>query len=68
VWHNEAHQKEDASTPANSLLPDTFKSLGAGSYMGCRIALEHADKRSVTVYFRREGDNWKLVGISRTTT
>jgi hypothetical protein len=68
VWHNEAHQKEDASTPENSLLPDTFKSLGAGSYMGCRIALEHADKRSVTIYFRREGDSWKLVGISRTTT
>src|ERR1700735_118885 len=68
VWHNEAHQKEDASTPESSLLPDTFKSLGAGSYIGCRIALEHADKRSITVYFRREGDSWKLVGISRTTT
>jgi hypothetical protein len=38
-----------------------------GSYIGCRIALEHADKRSVTIYFRHEGDNWKLVGISRAT-
>jgi hypothetical protein len=67
VWHNETQKKEDASTSENSVLPDTFKSLAAGSYIGCRIALDHADKRSVTVYFRREGDNWKLVGISRTT-
>jgi len=66
VWHNQAQQKEDASASENSVLPNTFKSLAAGSYIGCRIALEHADKRSVTVYFRHEGDNWKLVGISRT--
>jgi hypothetical protein len=66
-WHNEAQQKEDVSTPENSVLPNTFKSLAAGSYIGCRIALEHADKRSVTIYFRHEGDNWKLVGISRAT-
>ena len=66
VWHNEAQQKEDASTPENSVLPDTFKSLGVGSYIGCRMTPEQKDKRSVTIYFRHEGDNWKLVGISRT--
>jgi hypothetical protein len=67
VWHNEAKQKEDVTTSENTGLPDTFKSLSPGSYIGCRIALEHADKRSVIIYFRHEGDNWKLVGISRTT-
>jgi hypothetical protein len=67
VWHNETQQKEDASTSASSTLPDTFKSLVVGSYMGCRITLNRADKRSVTIYFRHEGDNWKLVGVSRTT-
>jgi hypothetical protein len=67
VWHNEAQQKQDVSNSENSALPDTFKSLAVGSYIGCRIVLAHADKRSVTIYFRREGDNWKLVGISRTT-
>jgi hypothetical protein len=67
VWHNDAEKKEDVSAPGNSGLPDTFKSLAAGSYIGCRIALDHADKRSVTIYFRRDGDNWKLVGITRTT-
>jgi hypothetical protein len=67
VWHNETQKKEDVSTPENSVLPDTFKSLAVGSYIGCRIALDHADERSVTIYFRHEGDNWKLVGISRTT-
>jgi hypothetical protein len=65
LWHNEAQQKEDVPTSENSVLPNTFKSLPAGSYIGCRIALEHADKRSVTIYFRHEGENWKLVGISR---
>jgi hypothetical protein len=67
VWHNETQRKEDVSTSENSVLPSTFKPLAVGSYIGCRIALEHADKRSVTIYFRHEGDNWKLVGISRTT-
>jgi hypothetical protein len=67
VWHNEAQKKEDVATSENSVPPDTFKSLAAGSYIGCRIALDHADKRSVTIYFHHEGDNWKLVGISRTT-
>jgi hypothetical protein len=67
VWHNETQKKEDVSGSESSVLPSTFKSLATGSYIGCRIALEHADKRSVTIYFRHEGDNWKLVGISRTT-
>jgi hypothetical protein len=67
VWHNETQKKEDVATSENSVLPSGFKSLAAGSYIGCRIVLEHADKRSVTVYFRHEGDDWKLVGISRTT-
>jgi hypothetical protein len=67
VWHNDAQKKEDVPNSENSALPDTLKSLSAGSYIGCRIALEHADKRSVTVYFRHDGDNWKLVGVSRTT-
>jgi len=65
VWHNQTQQKEDTSSSDNA-LPTGFKSLAAGSYVGCRITLEHADKRSVTIYFRNEGDNWKLVGISRT--
>jgi hypothetical protein len=65
IWHNDAQQKEDVSTSENAALPNTFNSLPVGSYIGCRIALEHADKRSVTIYFRHEGDHWKLVGISR---
>jgi hypothetical protein len=67
VWHNQAQKKEDVTTSEDSVLPNAFQSLAAGSYIGCRIALAHADKRSVTIYFRREGENWKLVGISRTT-
>jgi hypothetical protein len=67
VWHNEAEQKEAVPTSENSGLPDTFKSLSVGSYIGCRIVLEHVDKRSVTIYFRHERDTWKLVGVSRTT-
>jgi hypothetical protein len=66
MWHNDAKQKEGVSS-SESVLPDTFKSLAAGSYIGCRIALEHSDKRSVTIYFRHEGESWKLVSISRET-
>ena len=68
VWHNETQKPEDVSASENFVLPSSFKSLAAGSYIGCRIVLEHADKRSVTVYFRHEGDDWKLVGVSRTTS
>jgi hypothetical protein len=67
VWHNDTQKKEDVSGSEGSALSGTFQSLAAGSYIGCRIALDHADKRSVTIYFRHEGDIWKLVGISRTT-
>jgi hypothetical protein len=67
VWHNETQRKEDAPASENSVLPDTFKSLAVGSYIGCRVALDHADKRSVTIYFHHDGDIWKLVGISRTS-
>jgi len=67
VWNNEAQKKEDAPASENLQVPDTLKALAPGSFIGCRIALGHADKRSVTIYFRHEGDSWKLVGISRTT-
>jgi hypothetical protein len=66
LWHNETQKKEDVLSSENSALPDTLKSSAAESYIGCKIALDHADQRTVTVYFRREGDTWKLVGISRT--
>jgi hypothetical protein len=66
VWHNETQKKEDVLSSENAALPDGVKSSAVGSYVGCKIALDHADKRSVTVYFRHEGDGWKLVGISRT--
>jgi len=67
VWHNDAQKKEEVSTSETSTLPNTFNSLAADSYIGCSIALDHADSRSVTIYFRHDGSNWKLVGISRTT-
>jgi hypothetical protein len=66
LWHNETQKKEDILSSENATLPDTLKSSAAGSYIGCKIALEHADQRTVTVYFHHEGDSWKLVGISRT--
>jgi hypothetical protein len=67
VWHNETRQKEDVSGSQSSAPPDSLRSLAAGSYIGCRIALAPADKRTVTVYFHHDGDIWKLIGISRTT-
>jgi hypothetical protein len=67
VWHNDAQKKENVSPSDTAALPSSFKSLAAGSYVGCTIVRARGDKKSVTVYFRQEGDNWKLVGISRTT-
>jgi hypothetical protein len=67
VWNNVTQKREDVFTSEDSALPNTFKPFNVASYIGCRIAPEHADKRSVTIYFRHEGNNWKLVGISRTT-
>jgi hypothetical protein len=66
VWHNDTQKKEDVPNAENAALPDALKSSAAGSYIGCKIGLDHADERSVTVYFRHDADNWKLVGISRT--
>ncbi len=68
VWHNDVQKKEEVSGAETSVLPDILRSQSAGFYIGCRITLDHADRRSVTVYFRNEGDHWKLVGVSRTTS
>jgi hypothetical protein len=65
-WLNEAQRKEDVPASDNSALPNTLKSVAVGSYIGCRITLDRAAEPAVTVYFRDEGNNWKLVGISRT--
>jgi len=67
LWNNDAQREEDFATSEGSALPYTLTSVSVGSYIGCRIVGEHDDGRSVTVYFHNEGDNWKLVGISRTT-
>ena len=66
VWHNDAQKAEDLANSDSSALPGTLTSLSAGSYIGCRIVGEHAEGKPVIVYFRSEGGNWKLVGISRT--
>jgi hypothetical protein len=68
VWRNETQQKEEVSASETSALTNTFDSLSAGSYIGCRIAIGRQDRRSVTVYFRREAGSWKLVGVSRTSS
>jgi hypothetical protein len=65
-WLNEAQRREDVPASDNSALPNTLKSVAVGSYIGCRITLDRAGEPAVTVYFRNEGNNWKLVGISRT--
>jgi hypothetical protein len=66
VWRNETQKKEDVTGAESSALPEPIKSSTDGSYIGCKVVLDHADERSVTVYFRHKGDTWKLVGISRT--
>jgi hypothetical protein len=72
AWLNDQLQEEevhevDLSPSESSALPNILSSLAVGSYIGCKIVAERGDRRLVTVYFRYEGANWKLVGISRTT-
>jgi hypothetical protein len=69
VWHNQSQHQEDVSPAPDSSLPEAFKSLPLGSYVGCRITPEQAgaNPQSVTVHFRRGSGDWKLVGISRNT-
>src|SRR5262249_13728691 len=65
-WINEASRAENLTTSDSTALPDALASDAAGSYISCRITHPHQDRRAVTVYFRNENDNWRLVGVSRT--
>jgi hypothetical protein len=60
-WDNDKEQEHLVTTNSSDTLPDGL----TGSYIGCRFLPETKDGRSTTAYFRREGDNWKLVGIKR---
>lgn len=46
-------------------LPNEVADAAEGTYLVCKVELSKGDERSTTVYFRRETEAWKLVGIDR---
>jgi hypothetical protein len=56
---------ETALAGKDETAPDEAASATDGVYLGCRLKTEKPDARSTTVYFRRDGGEWKLVGITR---
>jgi hypothetical protein len=49
---------EDGSVPP---------AANSSQYLGCRLLPAKQDGRATTVYFRKQEDGWKLVGVSRKT-
>jgi hypothetical protein len=54
----------DGSTKA---VPPSLASLGEGSFIGCTLTDAKEPHKSVTAILRKQDNQWKLVGIERTS-
>jgi hypothetical protein len=54
----------DGSTKA---VPPSLASLGEGSFIGCTLTDAKEPRKSVTAILRKQDNQWKLVGIERTS-
>jgi hypothetical protein len=57
--------KKTASATSSADVPPNLVSLGDGSFIGCTLTDAMGPHRNVTVIFRKQGDQWKPVGIER---
>ncbi len=64
-WNNHANQKADESN-GTAQIPNSLSTVVEGNYIGCIIADSKNQVQTVTTYFKRTGEGWRLVGVERT--
>ena len=66
-FDDETGNKAAAAGGSTSAIPSSLASLTDGNFMGCTLTDAKEPRRSVTVIFRRQDNQWKPVGIERTS-
>jgi hypothetical protein len=66
-FDNQSGRKSPVTGSSSDAVPATLASSSEGNFMGCTLTDTKQTRRTVTVVFRRNGDQWKLVGIDRTS-
>jgi hypothetical protein len=64
-FDNQSGRKSPVAGVSSDAVPAALASSSEGSFMGCTLTDTKAPHRTVTVVFRRDGDQWKPVGIER---
>ena len=67
-FDNRSGSKSPVAAVSSDSVPEALASSSEGSFMGCTLTDTKQTHRTVTVVFRREGSQWKLVGIERTSS
>jgi hypothetical protein len=67
-FDNRSSRKSPVAGVSSDVVPAALASSNEGSFMGCTLTDSAQAHRAVTVIFRRDRDQWKLVGIERTSS
>jgi len=65
-FDNQSGHKSPVAGVSSDAVPAALAS-SEGSFIGCTLTDMKQTQRTVTVVFRRDGDQWKPVGIERTS-
>lgn len=66
-FDNQSGRKSPVAGVSSDAVPATLASPSDGSFIGCRLTDTKQPHRTVTVVFRRDGDQWRPIGIERTS-
>jgi hypothetical protein len=66
-FDNQSGRKSLVAGDSSDAVPAVLASSNEGSFIGCTLTDMKQTHRTVTVVFRRDGDQWKPVGIERTS-
>ena len=64
-FDNHSGSKTPTTGASSDSVPETLASSNEGSFMGCTLTDRKELRRTVTVVFRKDGDQWKPVVIDR---
>jgi hypothetical protein len=64
---DESGKKIAAADGSTSALPSRLASLAGGNFIGCTLTDAKEPRRSVTVIFRKQDNQWTPLGIERTS-
>jgi hypothetical protein len=66
-FDNQSGRKSPVAGVSSDAVPAALASSSEGSFIGCTLTDTKQTHRTMTVVFRRDGNQWRPVGIERTS-